>query len=82
MIRILVLLATLFSLFFFPYVVSVVLILVSALTLPFSGIAFGILADALYYSQGSGIPWWTIVGAGATLLALLVHRFVKTRIIE
>jgi hypothetical protein len=73
----------LFSLFFVPAPLSTVLIAASAFVLPFSALALGVFADVLYFSPYPGaLPLWSIGGFVAMLLALLVHRFVKTRIME
>ncbi|MBU2103940.1 hypothetical protein KKD81_00995 [Patescibacteria group bacterium] len=83
MIRGVALVLSVLSLFIFPHSVSAVLILASALLLPFSGLALGLIAEALYFSPGAHfLPVWALFGALATSAALLVHRFVKTRIIE
>lgn len=83
MIRIVVLVSAVLSFFFFPYPVSALLLLAVALLLPFAGFALGLFAEALYFSPGVHVlPLWAIGGACATAFALLVHRFVKTRIIE
>lgn len=71
------------SLFIFPWPVSLVGILAASFLLPPAGIALGILMDLLYYLPGTAFfPYFTLYGAFATGLALLVRRFVKTRIIE
>lgn len=73
----------LLALFFVPAPLSVVLIAASAFVLPFSALALGVCADVLYFSPHPGaLPLWSMGGLVATLLALLVHRFVKTRIME
>ena len=83
MIRILLPLVAFLSLFFFPYPLSALLILASAILLPVSGIAIGIAADILYFSPGAAfMPLWSLGGILATILALLVQRFVKTRIMD
>lgn len=83
MIRVILPVLTFFSLFFFPYLLSGFLILASAALLPFSGLALGILADVLYYSSDTVfMPVWSIGGAVATIISLLMQRFVKTRIME
>lgn len=83
MIRIVLPILTFFSLFFFPYPLSAFLILASAALLPFSGLALGVFADVLYYSPGAEfLPVWSIGGAIATILSLLMQRFVKTRIMD
>lgn len=81
--RILIPAFALVSLFYFPWPVTLVLIFIAALCLPVLGLALGALTDLVYYTPAaSGVPWFLIAGAGATACALLVHRFVKTRIME
>ena len=83
MIRTLLPLTALLSLFFFPYPLSALLILASAIMLPVSGIVLGVAADVLYFSPGAAfMPLWSLGGIFATVLALLVQRFVKTRIMD
>jgi len=83
MMRLVPALATLVSLFFFPWPLSLALIFVSALFLPPAGLILGIAADALYFMPGAAfLPLFTLYGLFSTLLSLLVHRFVKTRIME
>ncbi len=83
MMRVVIPILTLFALFFVPALLSVLLIATSALVLPFSALALGVFADVLYFSPHPGaLPLWSIGGLCATILALLVHRFVKTRIME
>lgn len=83
MIRYIVPVFSLLGLFFFPWPVSAGLLVVSALFVPVSGLALGILADLLYFSSGAALfPWCSLYGVAVFLFALLVHRFVKTRIME
>lgn len=73
----------LIALFVFPWQVSMVAVFVAALFMPAAGIALGVIADIVYYVPGASfMPYFTLFGAGATLASVLVHRFVKTRIIE
>ncbi len=73
----------LIALFVFPWQVSLVAVAAAALFMPLAGIALGVIADIVYYVPGATfIPYFSLLGAGATLLSVLVHRFVKTRIIE
>jgi len=73
----------LLSLFLFPWPVSLALIAVAALFLPLSGIILGALFDALYLAPGAAfLPYMTLYGLAATAAALLVHRFLKTRIMD
>ena len=71
------------SVFFFPWPVTLVLIFIAALCLPVLGLALGAFADLIYFNAAAaGVPSFLIMGLVATLVALLVHRFVKTRIME
>lgn len=80
--RLLVPIFALFSVFFFPWQVTLVLLLAASLILPVLGVVIGAFADLIYYSPGAGMPFFLLMGIAATGLALLVHRFVKTRIME
>lgn len=72
----------LIALFVFPWQVSMVALFVAALFMPAAGIALGVIADIVYYVPGAFfVPYFTLFGAGATIASVLVHRFVKTRII-
>jgi hypothetical protein len=76
-------LAALISLFIFPWQASAVMILLAAGFFPPAGIFLGVVADLVYYQPGAAFaPWFTLYGAAATAASLLVHRFVKTRIME
>lgn len=71
------------SLFLVPWPIMAALILVAALLVPPAGVLLGIAADALYFVPGTAfLPFFTLLGLLATALALLVQRFVKTRIME
>ncbi|HWH16551.1 MAG TPA: hypothetical protein VNU25_03140 [Candidatus Paceibacterota bacterium] len=73
----------LIALFVFPWQVSFVAVFAAALFMPAAGIALGIIADIVYYVPGASfVPYFTLLGAVATAVSMLVHRFVKTRIIE
>lgn len=83
MIRYALPLVALVSLFWLPFEVTWVCIFASAIAFPLSGLALGIISDVLYYPPHlSGIPWGIVCGGIFTLLSLLVHRYVKTRIME
>ena len=72
----------LMALFVFPWQVSLVAVFAASLFMPAAGIALGVIADIVYYIPGAPfIPYFTLFGLAATGSALLVHRFVKTRII-
>lgn len=83
MIRILVLLSALISLFIFPWQVSLAFMFAASLFLPPAGLALGIIADLIYFVPGAAfMPFFTLFGLVFFGIALLVHRFVKTRIIS
>jgi len=68
--------------FLFPWAYAALLAFLLALAEPLAGIACGIIADALYYAPGaSHVPYGTLLGFAGSLIAYLVRRFVKTRII-
>ncbi|KND47438.1 MAG: hypothetical protein AB199_03345 [Parcubacteria bacterium C7867-004] len=72
-----------FALFFFPWPVSALLVFLSALAFPLAGLLLGAFADILYFTPGAAnVPFFLLFGAAATLISILVHRFVKTRIME
>lgn len=83
MMRSMAVILALIALFVFPWQVSLLAILGAALFVPAAGIALGVIADLVYFMPGAAfMPYFSLFGAGATIVALLVHRFVKTRIIE
>lgn len=79
MIRSVVILAAVLSLFLFPWPFALVLATSASLMLPVSGVALGIVYDALYMPGGSW-PLATTAGLLLTGAALLVRRFIKARI--
>lgn len=73
----------LISLFIFPWQVSLVAIFLAALSLPPAGLMLGLLADVVYFVPGAAfVPYFSLLGLVASVLAALVHRFVKTRIMD
>ena len=76
-------LIALMSLFIFPWQVALVAILAASLMVPPAGLALGPIADLVYYSPGAAfMPYFTLFGILSFAVSLLVHRFVKTRIME
>lgn len=76
-------LLALLSLFIFPWQVALVAILAASLMVPPAGLALGLIADLVYYTPGAAFaPYFTLFGVLSFGLSLLVHRFVKTRIME
>jgi uncharacterized membrane protein (UPF0136 family) len=88
MIRSILTLASFLSLFLFPYPYTLLLSFVASLFFPWVSLVVGIIADTVYFvphpPQGGGlsIPYATLFGACASLLALFVRRFMKARIIS
>jgi hypothetical protein len=83
MIRFLAVLAGLISIFIFPWQVTLAAMLAASFLVPPAGFALGIICDLVYYQPGAALfPYISLYGAFCTLAALLVHRFVKTRIIS
>ncbi len=74
-----VLILTALSVVWFPWILTEALMIASALIFPPTAIAYGVLADVLYY-PGSGYPLGLVTGVVMTLGALMVRYFVKTRI--
>jgi hypothetical protein len=73
--------AALFSLFWFPYAVTLVLSFFAGLFFPWVPLVLGIGADLLYYTSSvSSLPVASLTGAGIALLSLLVRYLLKTRI--
>lgn len=70
------------SLFLFPWPVSLALMLLASLLFPPAGPLLGVLGDVLYFMPGSApAPYFLLWGLVCFGIALLVQRFVKTRII-
>ncbi len=67
------------SVFFFPYPATLALSFFASVLFPLAGVAIGLLADLVYYTPAQ-FPLATACGALASVLGLLVHRFVKARI--
>lgn len=78
--RVLFVIAALLAPFLFPASVSIALAALAAFFVPFAALSVGILHDVLYLSPGH-MPYGLIIGIIGTLVALLVRRFVETRII-
>ena len=67
--------------FLVPWPVAIVLAIPLAFFEPIAGLACGVLADVLYFTPGAGqVPYGTLAGAAGALTAVLVRRFVQTRI--
>jgi hypothetical protein len=73
--------AALLSPFFFPYPLTLLLSLVASAFIPWIALVVGVMQDALFMIPYEGrIPTATLLGAGASVVALVVRRFVKARI--
>jgi uncharacterized membrane protein YeaQ/YmgE (transglycosylase-associated protein family) len=82
MIRISLFILSLISLFTFPWPYTVLLVFLFSLFVPLGALAFGILADALYYVQGSGFPMATLLGCVGYGVAFFMSRFIRHRITD
>ena len=82
MMRGLLILLVFISIIFFPWPFAVLLALISSAFIPLLPFAAGIFADTLYYApHTAAMPLFTLYGAIATGVALLVHSRLKTSII-
>lgn len=79
--RTLAVIATFLAPFFFPIFFSAFIILVAAVIVPPLALFGGLLLDALYMSP-HGFPYATLVGLLGTVIAYVVHDFLKTRIMR
>lgn len=71
----------LISLFWFPWVCTLVFMFAASMFLPLSGLVIGILADSIYgASITSGIPYGTLAGIIAFVCGVAFQRFGKARI--
>jgi len=83
MMRFLAPVLALVSLFWFPWVITLVLMFVASIFFPLSGLLIGIFADSVYgASITSGIPYGTLTGIAAFLCGLAFNRFGKARIMQ
>lgn len=83
MMRYSILLATFLSLVWLPWPITVALMVASSISLPISGIVFGVLFDLVYAPIGAvGLPLGVLWGAGASLTGYLILRFIRTRIMS
>lgn len=69
------------SLVWFPYPYTVILSIAASIYVPWFAFGMGILADLLYLPAGM-LPWASVGGLALSALALFVHRFIKTRMID
>ena len=80
MMRAVSIIAAIVSPFMFPAPLAIAVVAVAAFFAPFMAVAIGLLYDLLYLPTGA-VPMGTIIGIIGTIVALLVRRFVETRII-
>jgi hypothetical protein len=74
--------AALMSTFLFPYPFTLVLSFLASIFVPWLALMIGFMNDVLFMVPADDrIPTATILGALASLVALLVRRFIKARII-
>lgn len=82
MMRIPLIILSVLAPFWFPWPIAIALILITAfLHEPFLALFMGILIDLVYFMPDLGIPYASILGVVGFGVALVVHRFMKTRII-
>jgi len=83
MIRILSIIFAALSLFWFPWPLTIALIILAAAYEPIAATGLGILADVLYFAHGSyAFPYMTLIGLIITIAAIFVRKFVEARIIQ
>lgn len=81
--RLIFILAAVLAPFFFPYPYTLGLSFIASLFVPALAFMIGILSDALYLvPQKGAVPYASLIGAGVSLIALIVRRFIKARIIS
>jgi len=81
-VRFILISGALLSPFLFPYPFTLFLSFVASVFVPWLALIIGLTQDALFMVPHEGrIPTATLLGATASLLALVVRRFVKARII-
>jgi hypothetical protein len=73
---------TFVSVIFFPWPFTALLALVSSLIEPLVPLAVGMFADTLYYTPSVGLPFFTLAGAVATTIALLVRSRLRASTIR
>lgn len=69
--------------FFFPWYLGAALAFLASVYLPPLALFLGVLYDVLYFVPGASLlPLGTVAGILVFFCALLVHTFVKTRIMS
>ncbi|HVB19704.1 MAG TPA: hypothetical protein VNF51_00230 [Candidatus Paceibacterota bacterium] len=78
MIRVLFVVLSFVSVIFFPWPLAALLALACAFIDPMVPLAVGLFADTLYYTPQVGmLPFFTLYGAAATLVAFFVRSRLR-----
>ncbi len=80
MYRLLAIIAAFASPLLFPAALAFVFVFLASIVVPPLGMVVGIFSDVLYYTPGSGLPLGIVIGSASSLVAFIVHQFIKTRI--
>jgi hypothetical protein len=67
--------------FFFPWQFALAVGIIASLIVPPAAVITGGLLDILYY-DGTGFPYFTIIGIIVAIIAFFVQQFIKTRIMS
>ena len=67
--------------FYFPWQAALLISIICALVIPPAAIITGALLDMLYYN-GTGLPFFSIIGIFIAIIAFFVQQFIKTRIMS
>jgi hypothetical protein len=82
MIRVVIIIVACISLFWLPWPLSIVLLVLAAVYDPLAATGLGLLADVLYFAHGVyGFPYMTVLGIVIACIALFVRKFAEARII-
>ena len=82
MIRIFFAALAILSVFFFPWPLTVAVVLIAACFVPAISLVAGLLSDLLYYAPHAHmVPFSTLLGLVGFGIGFGVHQFFKTRII-
>lgn len=78
-----ILVATFLSLVWLPWPLTLLLMIISSISIPLSGIVFGVLFDMVYAPVGAvGIPLGVLWGGTASLVGYTLSRFIRARIMS
>ncbi|MEK7602341.1 MAG: hypothetical protein AAB472_02555 [Patescibacteria group bacterium] len=78
-VRIIATVGAFLSVLLFPWQLALFIVAGVSALLPPVALVVGVFTDALYWSQGP-LPYATLCGLAITLIAFVVERFVRTRI--